>query len=278
MVVARTGYLGRTADEPVPSPGHWLEPGEGWEKLPPHPGRAIKPAPGRNAGTEVILNLTTFDDEHVFISHGDWQVNDGATMLVSLNPKTGEYTNHGVHDTEAFGTTRILNGRLYLPYIDPTGYWEPSYPFAVYPPFDHEMSKTTGLHFFDVAEVDGTLFVTGSAFRDGVSYAAVNVSSDQGRTWTLEYPTPVSDDSPEVRSYQIEAVDGTVYAKALPEWYKRLGPDQWELDETFEPPPDPRQQYTGGIVWKTFQPVAKTSTHWVTGDRLGEIYIKPHLD
>ena len=275
MVVARTGYLGRTVDEPVQSPGHWLESKEGWEKLPPHPGRAIKPAPGRNEGAPNIWRLTAFDDEHVFISHGDWDKNDGATMLVSLNPKTREYTNHGIHDTEAFDDTRILNGRIYLPYMDPTGYWDQAYPFAVYPPFDHEMTKTDGLHFFDVAEVDGTLFVTGSALRDDVSYAAVNVSSDQGRTWSLEFPTPASGDVSVSRSYQIEAVNGTVYAKALTKWYKRLGPNQWELDETFVPPPIPEQQYTGGTVWEEPQALARTSTHWVTGDRFGDIYIKP---
>ena len=275
MVVARTSHLARTVDEPVQSPGHWLEPKEGWEKLPPHPGRAIKPAPGRNEGNPIILGLTVFDDKHVFISHGDWNKNDGATMLVSLNPETKEYTNHGIYDTEAFEGTRILNGRLYLPYTDPTGHWEQSYPFAVYPPFDHEISKTDGLHFFDIAEVDGMLFVTGSAYRDGVSYAAVNISGDQGRTWSLEYPTPVSDDVTMGRSHQIEAVGGTVYAMTAAKWYKRLGPNQWELDETFVPPPKPNQQYTGGTMWERYQTLAKTSTHWVTGDSFGDIYIRP---
>ena len=120
-----------------------------WNLLPPHPGRAHKAGNGRRPGKPTIRDLFVADDAHVFIGHGDMDANDGSTLLVSLDPAAGTYTSHGSHRTEELSVFRQApDGSVWAPYVDPTGFWEPTLPAAVWPA--RGLGMIDAIHVFDL--------------------------------------------------------------------------------------------------------------------------------
>lgn len=248
-----------------------------WTRLPPHPGQAIKPMTGRQKGSPVIHTLTTYDDTHVFIGHGDWDANDGSTMLVSLDPTTQSYTNHGVYTTEAFDRFKVIDNVLYAPYVDSTGYWGEDYPYVE---FDgtttHLPSKVGAIHIFDVAKYQDTLWVAGSAIKEDSGTSMAWATKDSGKTWKAYEVDGVKGDWERAKRI-IPSKDGKLYLQLLGRWVyfendKWLPADQPQDAASLDPLPINPPPYAN-----KFNPSAytKTSTHHIVGTTKGDIYIRP---
>ena len=255
------------------APDRWREL---WDLLPPHPGRAHKAGNGRPAGWPGIYNLFVADDAHVFIGHGDGNVNDGSTLLVSLDPASGTYTAHGVHQTEQLDVfRRAPDGSIWAPYVDPTGFWEPTLPAAVWPA--RPLGMIDAIHVFDLLHHDGRIWFAGSTHAPGGSgQAAVWYSDDGGATATMTIPTGVAGDFE--RAYRLSVdQDGRVIAglngnAGLLEWYAWTG-SAWERTATPDTPPVER--LTPPQPAPPHVSSARTSTHWVLGTATGDIYTRP---
>lgn len=246
-----------------------------WTLLPPHPGRAHKAGNGRRPGKPTIRDLFVADDAHVFIGHGDMDANDGSTLLVSLDPASGTYTAHGVHNTEELSVfRRAPDGSVWSPYVDPTGFWGPTLPAAVWPA--RELGMIDAIHVFDLLHHDGRIWFAGSTHAPGGSgQAAVWYSGDGGATTVKTLPTGVVGDFE--RAYRLGVgQDGRVIAALNVnsgglEWYAWTGsawePTEAPPDQPSPPaPPSPVPPYTAS---------ARTSTHWVLGTPAGDIYTRP---
>lgn len=256
------------------APDRWREL---WHLLPPHPGRAHKASNGSPPGNPTIHTLFVADDAHVFIGHGDWNANDGSTLLVSLDPASGTYTSHGVHDTEELSVfRRAPDGSVWSPYIDPTGYWEPTLPAAVWPA--RELGMIDAIHVFDLLHHDGRVWYAGSVRApDGSVPAAVWYSDDGGATTVKTLPTGVTGDSS--RAYRLGVgQDGRVIAALSAagsggwDWYAWTGA-AWERTATPDTPPVER--LTPPQPAPPHFSIARTSTHWVVGTTSGDIYTRP---
>ena len=255
------------------APDRWRE---FWDLLPPHPGRAHKAGNGRPPGSPAIHALFVADDAHVFIGHGDGNVNDGSTLLVSLDPAAGTYTAHGVHQTEQLDVfRRAPDGSIWAPYVDPTGFWEPTIPAAVWPARD--LGMIDAIHVHDVLHHAGRIWYAGSTHAPGGSgQAAVWYSDDGGATTVKTAPTGVAGDFE--RAYRLEVgPDGRVLAALNVisgglKWYAWAGAD-WEQTATPDDPPveslEPPQPAPPHVS------IVRTSTHWVLGTVSGELYTRP---
>lgn len=257
------------------APDRWREL---WDLMPPHPGRAHKASNGRPPGNPAIRTLFVADDAHVFIGHGDWNVNDGSTLLVSLDPASGTYTAHGVHDTEELSVfRRAPDGSVWSPYIDPTGYGEPTLPAAVWPARD--LGMIDAIHVFDLLHHDGRVWYAGSSIWPDGSAPAIWYSDDGGATTVKTPPTGVTGDL--ARAYRLGVgQDGRVIAALSAagsggwDWHAWTGA-AWERTATLttppvEPltPPQPAPPHFSNSI-------ARTSTHWVVGTASGDIYTRP---
>ena len=216
----------------------------------------------------------------MFIGYGDSTANDGPTLLVSLDPASGTYTSHGVHNTEELSAfRRAPDGSIWAPYIDPTGYWEPTPPAAVWPA--RTLGMIDAIHVYDLLHHDGRIWYAGSTHAPGGSgQAAVWYSDDYGATTVKTLPTGVVGDFE--RAYHLGVgQDGRVItglSGVRPaadvgdrEWYAWTG-SAWKKTETDTPPverltpPKPTPRHSAS---------ARTSTHWVLGTQAGDIYTRP---
>lgn len=246
-----------------------------WNLLPPHPGKAHKAGNGRPSGNPAIRSLFAADDAHVFIGHGDGNANDGSTLLVSLDPASGTYTAHGVHNTEELSVfRRAPDGSVWAPYIDPTGYWEPAPPAAVWPA--RALGMIDAIHVFDLLHHDGRIWYAGSTHAPGGSgQAAVWYSDDGGATHVKTLPTGAAGDYERVYHLGV-AHDGRVIAEVNTtsvglEWYAWTGL-AWEKTQAPPPPPAPPAPPQPAPPHVSS---ARTSTHWVLGTAAGDLYTLP---
>lgn len=271
--------VGRRIQPAILTPHRWVE-------LGPMPGHASKPAPGRQAGSRRISALHAHTDTQVFIGYGDLQRNDGPTDLVSVNPATGGYT---VHErgcaTEAFEVFRTFGGVLYAPFIDPTGYWEPTLPYATVPPQDAGLVNM--LHILDMAEFRGDLWLAGSRLATGdqagpeIGVGVTARSRDGGLSWTYYEPSGIT--GPQARITAFEVRGERLLAR-------ETGQRNWEWD------PDTEawtrlygDVYTAVNTWPDVWPPLEhpdaprvsahttTSTHEVVGLEDGALWARPRL-
>lgn len=249
---------------------------------PRHAGAALKPAPGRQAGSPAIRSLHVHDDRHVLVGHGDWDVNDGSTGLVTFDPVTRTSEVHGTYPTEAFTAFRTIGETTYALFTDPTGFWEPTLPYAMYPVSDTSPGMIDAIHVFDIVEHDGLLWVGGSTHGpQGSGQAAAWWSDDQGASWTKTIPTGIVGDYE--RIYRLGVVGGRLYA--LLNWSlwaadngkfyvwdsasQSWSPSPYPGPDPVSPTPAPPYPVPRGAV------TARTSTHWILGTRTGDLYTLP---
>lgn len=250
------------------------------EPLPPHPGRAWKTQTGRRIGSQAIPALYVHDDHHVLVGHGDWDANDGSTLLVALDPATGTYATTGPHSTEAFHAFRPTSwGETLALFVDGTGYWEPMHPFTTWP--ERPVGELNALHVFDAAEHEGRLWVAGSALdANGRGVASTWWSVDRGTSWAQSVVTGTPGDYE--RAYHLHVDDaGRLLAgldsvadprRASASWYAWNGASWDRVSWTPPAPAEPQPPYP---VPATPHALARTSTHWVLGTASGDIYTRP---
>ena len=232
------------------------------------PGHATKPNMGRNEGSRRIASLHVHADDQVFIGYGDWEVNDGATDLVSLDPSTGTYTVHELAvRTEAFQRFRSIDGVLYAPFTDPVGYWEASAPYTTVPAQPVGMGGWA--HVFDVVKHGGRLWVFGSSLHEATGIASAAWSEDQGLTWNFTYPGNQIGDYARATAAGVE--EGTLWCSVNDVRYDWDG-TEW-IASMSRVPTIPTVTYPQLLEGVTA--TARTSTHWVVGTNDGLIYTRP---
>lgn len=264
------------------APERWVDV---WgDPFPKHAGALLKQADGRKQGSPAISALHVVDDHTVLIGFGDWQSNDGPTALTTIDPTTGESTVHGVYPTEAFETFRTIDGVTYALFVDPTGFWEDTLPYATYPVQDTPVGKINAIHVFDIVKHEDTLWVCGSSHDgNGSAVAAVWYSEDNGATWTRTTPSGKVGDLERASRLGV-GLDGrvSVLLNAVHwiedgnsgEWYSWNG-TEWERGGNPGPDPHPAQGAPKGIPGALRAVFARTSTHWLMGTTDGDIYSIP---
>ena len=143
-------------------------------------------------GANPMSANTAFPSVHVlkafngrlYCGYGEWN-NHPAMMIGSYRPDTGRW--HVEHSafTDAIGSFKEINGRLYVPHIDPVHY-EDFKDFSVLENGVWRDAAPLGLfHVFDMATLTGTdLWCVGSkSLYETNGGAVVYRSLDNGRTW-----------------------------------------------------------------------------------------------
>ncbi len=125
----------------------------------------------------------------LYTGYGDWQENTGPIHIVHYDPVTDQFVDEFTFNTESVQNFRVIDGKLYVPSIDPTSSAQPD--IAVRDALGNwTTQRPAGLiHSFDVNTLTGTdLWLVGAAFPDG----EVHRSTDGGVTWTQELALPPS--------------------------------------------------------------------------------------
>lgn len=250
----------------------------GWgAPLPRHPGRVWKSREGHNEGSPAIRALYVESPRRVFVGHGDGDSNDGSTLLVSLDPTTGEWTDHGIVESEGLYDFRRVGGAVWALLTDPTTPWNAwTPPAATYPPRPLGLAQGV-VHAFDALEHAGAVWVGGSTDGGGGREAAAvwrSPSADGSAPFTrMVLPSPPADVA---RVYTLSVTDGgELRARVLgpPDgdgwWTLRSGAWSWDGGSALAPAPPaqvPPWAVPRGAV------VALAGDVWVMGTPAGDIY------
>lgn len=154
-------------------------------------------------GANPMSGNTAFPSVHVlkafngrlYFGSGDW--NSHPSILIGCyRPDTGRYHVEFSAFTDSIGSFKEINGKLYVPHIDPAHY-EDFKDFSVLENGVWRDAAPLGLlHVFDMATLTGTdLWCVGSRTDYNSTNgggAAIYRSLDAGRTWQdMTIPTPV---------------------------------------------------------------------------------------
>ena len=146
-----------------------------------------------------------FWDGRIYFGHGDWNRNTGPIPVVSYDPATARFTTEFIADDEAIERYRVADGKLVFPGIDPRDSWD----FGNFFVLDENgwrkvRTMPNGLHAFDIAWFNDTLFVAGRKQRITERVATVWRSTDFGQTWDEFY-------LPAGRAWRIFSCGGKLY-------------------------------------------------------------------
>ncbi|MDQ5972135.1 MAG: hypothetical protein QG553_294 [Patescibacteria group bacterium] len=162
------------------------------------------------SGARGIHTLMPFGGK-LYAGFGDWISNTGPVEITSWNGSS--WTSEFTAKTESIVRYRVLNGKLFLPYIDPrTSYHND---FAVLEAGGWTEYRTgpgpneATLHTFDMTYFAGQYWGAGAATDD--NKASVHRSADYtSGSWTRSsFGTPNSED----RIYTIWQADGNLYCR-----------------------------------------------------------------
>lgn len=178
-----------------------------------HPSVVAQPDSGKpikDIGVDTAGNL--------YLGYGDWTANTGPIDVARVSPSGVSSVAVDNVPTEAIINYRNINGVLYAPETDPRTAWTAPAGYATNQGGSwHQVRKTPGQHFFDVARAgNGDLVLTGSrSFPDGSEAGAVAyVSKDNGSTWSIGATAANSPPSGWERYYWAGTIAGKVYIQA----------------------------------------------------------------
>lgn len=137
-----------------------------------------------NSGFPSIHTLKAFNGR-LYFGYGDWNYHP-TVFIGSYRPATGRFHVEHLAFTDSIGVFREINGKLYVPHMDPSHY-EDFKDFSVLEDGVWRDASPLGmLHVFDMATLTGTdLWCVGSRtdYRANGNGAAIYRSLDGGRTW-----------------------------------------------------------------------------------------------
>ena len=99
----------------------------------------------------------------IYFGHGDWFQNTGPIPVISYDPATMQFQTEFIADGEAIERFRVADGKLVFPDIDPRDSWDYGN-FYVLDDNGWRKVRTMpdGIHAFDIAWHNDTLFVAGA--------------------------------------------------------------------------------------------------------------------
>lgn len=190
----------------------------------------------RNINHKEISDLAIADNE-LYSGYGDYGANIGPINIVSHNLDTSAATNHLTFQTEDIDTIRKMNGKLYMPNIDPKGGWDANQGYATNESGSwKEMEMTPFIHIFDIATTGNDIWLAGSIvnpnkdlYGPAEHLAAVKRSVDGGATWTIEKASSTENIGPQTldRNYWLASINGKIYTQAETD-DKAMSLDVWE--------------------------------------------------
>lgn len=167
------------------------------------------------AGRE-ISDLTLYNGR-LYVGYGDYTANTGPIDLYSYDAKTGASSLDIKVPTEDIDVITEINGKLYVPYIDPRAEWTSPVGYAstksgTWQNYDHAKM----IHNYDVATTDGkNLFMAGSLNISGKFYAVIWYSPNGTDKWQIVKKTTSDKFRDELdRYYWLEVINGKLYASA----------------------------------------------------------------
>lgn len=182
-----------------------------------HPQAAAQPT----ATGKTIKKLQVYDNK-LFAGYGDYTANTGPIAINPLDLSTNTFDGTvATSPTEEIHNMRIIDGKLYMPMLDPTGSqagyvtgdgssWSVNLPTELSTPHP-------AVHIFDVASYGGSLWLSGvQDGPGGVGAATLWRSTDGGTTWQIAKAVPsTSTPSGFERFYWMAVMGGKLYAQAM---------------------------------------------------------------
>ncbi len=166
----------------------------------------LAPAQSTDRGKQIS---TLFPWEgKLYMGYGDWQANTGPISVVHYDPVADLFVNEFTLDTESIQNYRGIDGKLYVPSIDPLGASVPDFGARDAAGVWTTSSPAQLIHAFDINTLTGTdLWLAGSTDPNGELHRSV----DGGATWTTEQTfAPFLNFS---RVYFAGVLNGSVYVE-----------------------------------------------------------------
>lgn len=161
-----------------------------------------------------ITDLHHFNGK-LYLGHGDWGENSGPTDIWYFDLKENRFVKQGQIDDEAAEHYRIIEGKLYVPGMDPQEDWS----LGNFYRLDNgkwvkHRTLPGAVHNFDMVGVDRKLFAATSRLVD--QPPCLMVSADDGKTWTVFEIPAEAKIPPDVRLHQrLLVIDGKVYVPGI---------------------------------------------------------------
>lgn len=194
-------------------------------------------AAGQGNISHKDLSDLAINANELYSGYGDYGANIGPINIVSHNLDNGNATTHLNFQTEDIDTIRSINGKLYMPNIDPKGGWDSNQGYATNASgVWKDMEMTPFIHIFDVATTGTDIWLAGSIVNpDKAKYgpadnlAAVKRSVDGGATWTIEKASSTENPTPQTldRNYWLASINGKIYTQAETD-DKTMSIDVWD--------------------------------------------------
>lgn len=165
------------------------------------------------------LHRLLLDGDRLYASYGDYINNTGPTVIASLdvaNPGDGFVTELTAATEQTWSMTLTDDGRLFVPYLDATGYADPAVAgYAVRSAAGAWSTVTsvdpTPVHAYRICETADGLFLAGAGNTAEPDVAVVVWrSTDDGATWAPDLTADDSDGG--TRCYDIVELNGTLVA------------------------------------------------------------------
>lgn len=153
----------------------------------------------------------------LYAGYGDYHTNTGPIVINPFNLTSSSFEGSQLSvPTEEISQWRVLNGKLYAPYIDPQGGPITTGGYASGTPWANHTVIPDAEHGYDMATLTGTdLWIAGAGLDTGVESAVVWRSTDGGSTWNIvrsdtTSPTPQGNE----RYYWLAVLGGKMYMQA----------------------------------------------------------------
>lgn len=249
----------------------------GFTRAEKHPGYVVK------NGKTIDYSIQTLfarSDTSILVGYGDYGENDGPTSIISFNPFDNSYSVYGTIQSESIQVFRSYGGDIYIPYIDPTGYWEDSYPYVILNN-DNELvypSKANFLHAYDLAIFDNKIFLCGSKNINNGGYEIIIMSEDNGKTFSYTELTGIPGQLR--RATKLVEKDGNLYVYSGDTSWDVIDMRWYKYDNgTWVPSADINIEQNYTTVPEEFSPYgvtayARTNYHEVIGTLSGNIYTR----
>jgi len=157
--------------------------------------------PAIDWGFPAIHSLSSAHGK-IYLGYGDWNAHPGPVILTSYDPATGVMTAEHSLNTDSIGAMREIDGKLYIPSIDPIHY-QHFEDFTIIHPDGHIERRTPAgfYHLYDIFKSsEDHLIIMGSQEPNevDVSNGTIYRSLNGGTSWDNFHPSLQPEPLPQV--------------------------------------------------------------------------------